>query len=283
MQFSHAVGYRGLAKINGSPVLCTGGSINLTQDPIMSSGVWGASATTAAPIAYAFNYLSLEGSINCELTSGITGKLGTAITNSRTNVSGIPFMLKPDGVNGFSGNGWCTSVSVECSEGSAATGSINFKGDPSGNAITAGSGVGASGTSYGSQFAGETLIAYWETSVSGVSETISWSCSYNTDMQYLHCCRGQSTAPIASDYIVCGEMNADGNYTVFQIKGDFAPSSYHQIKSNFIIKVGSGSIKLPKALISSGSTSMATGSSYVTCEFSFTALGDGTGGVISMA
>ena len=68
MKFSHAVGYRGLCSItpNGgkaTPLLCTGGNINLTQDPIMSGGVWGAGYANAAPIAYAFNYLSLEGSI----------------------------------------------------------------------------------------------------------------------------------------------------------------------------------------------------------------------------
>lgn len=57
MQFSHAVGYRGLCKLRDNYLLCTGGSINLTQDPIMGSGVWGAGYKVASPIAYAWNYL----------------------------------------------------------------------------------------------------------------------------------------------------------------------------------------------------------------------------------
>jgi hypothetical protein len=59
LQFSHAVGYRGYCALAGTPVLCTGGSISLTQDPIMGSGVWGAGYANAAPIAYAWNYLNL--------------------------------------------------------------------------------------------------------------------------------------------------------------------------------------------------------------------------------
>jgi hypothetical protein len=79
LKFSHAVGYRGICAIGNSippgpdgditwtepsistmtTVLCTGGNINLTQDPIMGSGVWGAGYQNAAPIAYAWNYLNL--------------------------------------------------------------------------------------------------------------------------------------------------------------------------------------------------------------------------------
>ena len=55
MKFSHAVGYRGLCSIKpksdekATVLLCTGGNINLTQDPIMSGGVWGAGYANAAP------------------------------------------------------------------------------------------------------------------------------------------------------------------------------------------------------------------------------------------
>jgi hypothetical protein len=42
-------------------------------------------------------------------------------------------------------------------------------------------------------------------------------------------------------------------------------------------------ITIPKAIINSGSTSMATGASYITAEYSFTALGDGKNSIMSMS
>jgi len=64
LQFSHAVGYRGYCSLNSTNILCTGGNINLTQEPIMGSGVWGAGYANATQIAYAWNYLQLEGNAN---------------------------------------------------------------------------------------------------------------------------------------------------------------------------------------------------------------------------
>jgi hypothetical protein len=80
----------------------------------------------------------------------------------------------------------------------------------------------------------------------------------------LKCCNNESTAPIAADYILLGEMSADGNYTIFRIKDEFAPTSYHEQKTNLTFNVARGSIKIPLAIINSGSTSMATGASYIT-------------------
>jgi hypothetical protein len=131
MKFSHAVGYRGYATINEVPLLCTGGNINLTQDPIMGTGVWGAGYQNVAQIAYAWNYLQLEGSVNFELTTGDEwGKMREFAFTNRANATKI--VLLPDGANGFNGNGWCSGLSFEASEGAAITGSLNFKGDPEG-------------------------------------------------------------------------------------------------------------------------------------------------------
>ena len=129
MKFSHAVGYHGLATLRNTLLLCTGGNISLTQEPIMGSGVWGAGYANIAPIAYAWNYLQLEGSMNIELT---TGKCWESIRDAciEDRVMASIITLKPDGKNGFNGFGWCSSLSVEASEGSALTSSINFKGDP---------------------------------------------------------------------------------------------------------------------------------------------------------
>lgn len=295
LQFSHAVGYRGYCALDGTPVLCTGGSISLTQDPIMGSGVWGAGYANAAPIAYAWNYLNLQGSANFELTrekgkttkETVWRKLKSFAFTDRTSQKTIT--LYPDGHNGFEGPGWLSSLSFDASQGSAISGSFNFKGDPSGHNIhssgEATGSLGKSGTNVA--FAGATLVAYWDTSVTDKSgqlkDVISWSCSYNSDIQMLKCCNNESTAPIAADYILLGEMSADGNYTIFRIKNDFAPTSYHQEKTNLTFNIGNGNIKIPLAIVNSGSTSMATGASYITSQFSFTALGDGKESIMSMS
>ena len=137
LTFSHAVGYRGINSLRNHLVLCTGGNINLTQDPIMGSGVWGAGYANIAPIAYAWNYLQMEGSSNFELTSDTVAPSGgddlwtilkKACITDRTKQSDIE--LLPDGLNGFNGKGWCSSLSFDASEGSAINGTYNFKGDP---------------------------------------------------------------------------------------------------------------------------------------------------------
>ena len=291
LTFSHAVGYRGYCSLNSTSILCTGGNINLTQEPIMGSGVWGAGYANATQIAYAWNYLQLEGSANFQLTTGgVWDALKTACFTDRTTAADIT--LKPDGKNGFSGNGWCSSLSFEASEGSAINGSFNFKGDPSGNNITAdGSGdTSAKGMTNGNPgFAGATLIPYWQTKVKAneidEKDIISWSCSYNSDIQMLKCCNLESTAPLSADYILLGDMTGDCSYTVFTLKGNFNPSSYHQEKKNLTFYVGNENtyIKIPLAIINSASTSMATGASYITAGYSFTALGDGDNPIMDMA
>jgi len=271
LQFSHSVGYRGLCALDGTVVLCTGGNISLTQEPIMGSGVWGAGYMNVAPISYAYNYLSLEGSSSFELTINSTGggsnvwnKLKETCVTDRALQHTI--MLKPDGHNGFNGNGWASSLSFEASEGAAVTGSFNFKGDPSGNNITAdgdngwGSQTGAgtdeqklgyvsSTSAYLDNLVGSTLVPYWRTGLSVgktvdemqsdpsanmLQDVISWSVNYNSDLQMLKCCRYETTSPLSADYILCGEATCDGSYTIFRLAGDFAPGAYHQRRQNFI-------------------------------------------------
>lgn len=352
MRFSHAVGYRGLCSIKpknceDTVLLCTGGNINLTQDPIMSGGVWGAGYANAAPIAYAFNYLALEGSINFEWVNNrnVWNSLRAFAFTDRTEQTEVH--LLPDGVNGFHGNGWCSSISFEASEGAALTGSMNFKGDPSDEAggivsdndvLTLGIdkatkldasnamprldgmdptdklrfGTGANGVN----LAGATLIPYWNTKVSTydgsnfipVDDVINWSCSYNSDLQVLKCCsygknlNSETHTPIGADYILCGEMSGEGSLTVFALRESgacsFAPTGFHTRKNYLTFTLGGFQdswdinsndtgkpmwVTVPNALINSGSTSMTTGASYITCDYSFTAIGDGVNSVVMMS
>lgn len=317
-QFSHAVGYRGYAKITSASktvyVLATGGNISLNQDAIFSSGVWGAGYKNAAEqIAWAYNYLRLEGSVDFELTYGdVWDAIREFALDDRTSSSN-KIILKPDGSNGFNGTAYCSSLSFDCSEGSVLTSSLGFQGDAGGtNAITAlgtpnVSALGAAQTAQGTgtdayAFLGGygKLIPYWATKVGAIQDCISWNCSYNSDIQLLKCCTGSGTSPEGADYILLGNMSADGSYTIFTLSGDFTPYKYHQKKDLSISikqpptqsvgeteEVASSddayTLYISKALVSSGSTSMTTGASYIQADFNFTALGDGYNPPISMS
>ena len=349
MTFSHAVGYRGKCsikpnKINGATnsddivILCTGGNINLTQEPIMSGGVWGGGYANATPIAYAYNYLSLEGSVSFEWVTNVKTWLALRGFAFEDRTEQTKVTLLPDGVNGFSGNGWCSSISFEASEGAALTGNMNFKGDPGdkdGGGIQSNSdvenlglganspkikwGTGGFGDGQVAPFAGPTLIPYWNTKVStgptgnltDIDDVISWSCNYSSDLQVLKCCSfqkhlyddqnpisgwgSQTFTPINGDYILCGEMSGDGSLTVFALRESgacsFAPAGFHTKKENLTFTLGFDytdktsyeTVTIPYALINSASTSMTTGASYVTCDYSFNALGDGSGPIMKMS
>ena len=312
-QFSHAVGYRGYGKVytpsytNGTYLLTTGGQISLNQDPIFSSGVWGAGyKNAAAQIAWAYNYLRMEGSLSFELSYGDAWSTLKEFAFSDRTSSSNQVELRPDGNNGFKGTAYCSSLSFNCSEGSAVSGDINFQGDAGGLNTISATGVpnttdlGAGGAGAYAILGGYgKLIPYWATGVSSIDDCISWNCSYNSDIQLLKCCTGSATSPEGADYILLGDMSGDGSYTIFTLKGDFTPYKYHQQKDLTIfikhppeestgdtLEVASGTaqheIKIPKALVSSGSTSMQTGATYIQADFNFTALGDGTNPPISM-
>ena len=146
--------------------------------------------------------------------------------------------------------------------------------------------------------AGATLIPYWQTSVytegvegTQIPDVINWSCSYNSDLQVLKCCNYQETPPIAPDYILCGEMSGEGSLTVFALRESgacsFSPEAFHGEKTDLTFKIGFGSttknVVIPFALINSGSTAMATGASYISCDYSFTAIGDGVHSIMTMS
>ena len=303
--FSGDVGYRGLVKLNNTILLATGGQININHDPIFSSGVWGAGYQNAAEqVAYANNYLKLEGSFDFELTSGqgLSAVNAFAFTN-RGSTSGTAIEILPNGQHGFKGVGWCSSFGFSASEGAVVTCNAGFSSfiDTSvDNKILTGtsgnSANGAAGTD-GLPFDANGLFPYWATQVykggSKVNDVTAWGCDYSSEVVPLKCCGVNSTggiayadtagAPLGPDYILIGTMTAQGNYTVFRLQGDFAPEKYHSSgKMQFEMapsktpSTPEAHILIPTAINSSGSTSIQTGSSYITAEFSFTAIGDGT-------
>ena len=153
---------------------------------------------------------------------------------------------------------------------------------------------------------GAVLVPYWQTSVywftpntstfeipdsvppnatqlsNHSTDVINWSCSYNSDLQVLKCCNYQSTPPIAPDYILCGEMSGEASVTTFNKSGISVNSGFHE-QQGIAFYIGKyRRVVLPLVLCSSKSTSMATGSSYLTCDMSYTALGNGYDSILSM-
>lgn len=323
--FSGDVGYRGVVMLDDVQLLATSGQVSINHDPIFSQGVWGAGYQNAAEqVAYANNYLRLEGSFGFQLTkgAGVSAVNKFAFTN-RGNPAGTSIKILPNGQQGFEGIGWCSSLSFNASEGDVLNCDCNFSSyiDGSSNKIKTGSSSNSAlGVSTdGLPFKANDLFPYWATQVyygalgAEFSDTINtskekvinditnWSASYNSQIVQLKCCRQDSKtasgyayededgAPLGPDYILVGTMTADGSYTVFKLAGQFEPANYHSGRSlRFVMNPSSDPIAnntglyIPSAINSSGSTSIQTGASYITAQFSFTALGNGKNPPLSL-
>lgn len=301
--FSGNAGYRGLVSLNDAILLATAGQINMAHNPINSSGVWGAGYQNAAEIvAYADNYLQLDGNMGCELTAGAAfAAIKLFAFTNRGAAAGTPLSIFPEGEHGFTGVAWGTSLSFSCATDAVLTADMNWASYISeDNVIIPGdnsnSELGASGGELPMAYNG--LYPYWACNCYGgadggtlLKDIINWSASYNSSIEFLKCC-GKGTAmqddnpfpaPLSPDYLILGAMSADGSYTVFAIKDEFDPNSFHK-QNSFAFEVASPAepdptaahtIFFPKIVKSQGGTSVQTGSSYITCDFSFTGIGDG--------
>lgn len=335
-------GYAGIGKTNKKPggpgdltrLLATGGQISLNQDPLTSQGVWGAKYFNAAQIAWAYNYLRLEGNVSYDLTlprlEGNTRDNTTGVWNAvkrfafTDRTKGLWIEILPDGNNGYRGPGYCSAVSFNASEGAIVTGDLSFQGDA--DSSTSGAGITSSNsrglndsTSVSDSYfefiddiAGDTsLVPYWATGINsnslsslgdgntGWMDIISWNCSYNADIQLLKCCKAQNLPPLGADYLVLGEMTGDGSFEVFKVADDFEPWQYQRARelsiyiTDYRNRTTKGQIagfdkdntyllRIPRVLVSSGSVSLQTGTSYIQSSFNFTAFGNGHQGPVKM-
>lgn len=305
--FSHELGYRGKVSLGGVPIMATGGSINVSQSPIMATGVWGAGSYNAAEsIIYAPDFLRLEGDVSFELTHGafIDMLVKFAFTERGIN-NGKQIQILPNGTGGFNGPVWCQSLNMDASEGSLLSGSFGFAsgeveegwspvpvpGTVDGTQTDVGTGGGASAVS---GFTG--VYPYWGTQVylgdvgsppTKQDDIITWSANYSSEVVLLNLCTGRETAPIGPDYIMVGAMSADGSFTLFGLQDLLNVDTFqgsrsceilsHAYDANSASSPGSAKIKFGKVLFTQGSTSIQQGSSYITADFSFQALGDGSG------
>lgn len=292
--FSYEIGYRGKVALGSAPILATGGSVNLQQNPIMATGVWGAGVYNAAEsVIYAPDFLRMEGDISFELTEGtaFTQLKEFGFTNRGVS-TGKNISLLPNGTGGYTGKAWCSSMSFDANEGSIITGSFGYT---SGEVETGWSPDPATGTGdetdigTGSASSFTAVFPYWGTKVTlgsaDQSGIISWNASYNSEVILLSLCDGATTAPVGPDYILIGQMSADGSFTVFGMPELLDLSTFQGSKACKITinsynpataATVAHSIDFSKILFSQGGSSIQTGNSYVQADFNFTALGDGS-------
>ena len=120
------------------------------------------------------------------------------------------------------------------------------------------------------------LIAYYKTSVTGNgvgSDIISWSASYNSDIQPFHPIDGGGQ-PTAPKYVILGDVSGELSVTVFG--GSYASAQWQQELSGVSINTGGGSVTINLAILGSSSASIQTGSSYTSSDLTYTAIGDGS-------
>ena len=266
------VGYRGSATLNGTQLMATGGQITASQDPMLSSGVWGATYSNVANIvAYAWNYVRLEGNVSFEADAEALTALSTCCNSDRQNEHDMS--ICPDGTSTYSASGLVQSATISCSEGQFVNGDCSMFLYPS--LTTGGGGGGGIKASWlhGNQ-AG--LIAYYKTSVTGNgvgSDIISWSASYNSDIQPFHPIDGGGQ-PTAPKYVILGDVSGELSVTVFG--GSYASAQWQQELSGVSINTGGGSVTINLAILGSSSASIQTGSSYTSSDLTYTAIGDGS-------
>ena len=169
--FSGDTGYRGIVRLNDVQLLATSGQVTINHDPIFSQGVWGAGYQNAAEqVAYANNYLRLEGSFGFQLTRGLgVAAVNTFAFTNRGNPNGTSIEILPNGQQGFEGIGWCQSLSFNASQGDVINCDCGFQSyidGQSNNIITGTSSNSALGASGGTlPFNPNDLFPYWATQV----------------------------------------------------------------------------------------------------------------------
>ncbi len=297
VEFTHEVGYYGMVSLDGTAILATSGSIGVSHDPIFSSGVWGAGWYNAAEqVSYANNSMRIEGDIGFELAAGdIFDKIQKFAFTERADAGGKTLRILPQGKSGYEGPAWCSSCSMNASEGALVTGSMNYS---SGNMDAnnwktnlAQDGSQKKGVGEGNSAPGvNAVFPYWATkialggadysSMTDMVDIIDWSANYSSSIEFITLCQGSADAPIEADYIMVGPMTADGSFTIFKISDEISPQGFHNAKSCQISmhsqdNTTAGRIDFANIVYNSGNTAIQTGGGYIQSDVSFTAIGDG--------
>ena len=287
MPLNHNVGFYGMAELDGTSILATGGSLNLATEPMFSTGVWGAGWYNAAnQVAYAFNVVTVSGDISFELLAGdVINKIRDFGFENRAIDDGTPLKVLPNGSGGFEGNAWCSGCNFDASEGSIITGGLEFSSDETTgfNATDPFTGASARAGAGTAPKPADGLYPYWATAVNAIPTGVtSWSASYSSEINFVTLCRVRPNEepPPVPDFITVGGMDADGSFTIFGLSSEIDPNNLQTVKDDVIIRMMSQSkqynhIRFAHVIYNSGGTAITTGGDYITADISFTAVGDG--------
>lgn len=312
-EFIYDIGYYGYASIDQKPLLCTSGSISLSQTQIYTNGVWGAGWYNGVKnVCFAPDYPVLTLQVGFQLTSSnqLFNTLGE-FASSKRNIS-KEFLIYPNGIAGYTGLAYCQSISFETSQDSLVTGSVEAKSSQftsncfsntsvSSNTTYSNSTVTPIASGYRSVFPyygttfqlGTTLKDISgppSSSTSGTSSStnliglISWSVNQSGDIVFAKCCSKTAITSLDNlyaDYVAIGLLTADGSFSKFgmsQFKNASDFRKYICGSSKIKMKSVDGtsvSITMPGLSISQQNLNMQTGSTIIQCDFNFTVIGNG--------
>lgn len=297
-KLTYDIGYYGKVKIQGKPILATGGGLSLQYSPIFTSGVWGASAKNATQqIAYAPNYVSLSTDIGFQLTKS-TCQIIRDFAFDRRDVSS-PVQILPNGIAGYTGLMFCTGAGFSTSQDSLVTGNVNVKTGSVSGIIT---GLQQDEYSTKSDIASispkyNDVYPYWASMVylnninsdtriqpsqkkadQALDGIVDWNASYSSQLVLSAVCSGKS-AMIQADYCALGTMSAQGSFTCLGIKSYLQPENiqkHNTCKITMQTCSGEGKYIISYGAIiwTSASSDIQSGASLVQSNFGFSALGN---------
>lgn len=275
---TYAVGYTGYAKIAGTQVFATGGSLTINLNPMYSSGVWGASGTAVtSKYVYAPGVATLDATVSYQLDETFKDNLDNIATSRPTSGAetaqnkGIDIVIWPSSLGGYSGKGGCTSISLNASLDSLVTGDVGVK------AYVGGSSTEVDASK--SNLSNRVLVPYYSTyakitSTSGTGTTIAgeclgWSASYSSEINFVKVCKQTSSTrgstsgtTITPDYMTYGNMQGSGTVNVI---------GTHVSVDSGEVKV-TGYFQCPRAIIETKSISIQNGAQLAQTDYNFSAL-----------
>lgn len=268
---TYAVGYTGSARIAGTQVFATGGSLTINLNPMYSSGVWGAKASeVTSKYVYAPGVATLDATVSYQLDTDFKDKLGDLATlrpddgAEEAENKGVSIAIFPSSAGGYSGKGGCTSISLNASLDSLVTGDVGMK------AYIDGTITGATQTL--DDLSDRVLVPYYATTASitgdGISITgscLGWSVSYSSEINFVKVCSGEELTAgtiVSPDYITYGNMQGSGTVNVM---------GTHVSVDAGVVKV-SGYFDCPRAVIETKSMSIQNGAQLAQTDYNFSAL-----------
>lgn len=199
-----ALGYEGWMKIGDAYALGTGGGIPESETKLESSSGYG--GQIKAPIGEIgigspriYDWQKWDGSVDFEANDGVLGVILGAALDRQNSVS---IFVKTRQGNIQQGSVFWNSISLQASQGSLVTGSLDFTG--LGREYAYGLWEQTSNGEGVCQLIGDP-IPYWNTSVSG-GTFLSWNIDFSQDVVRFFTCEN-NIVPVEPKFLAVGPMS----------------------------------------------------------------------------